>query len=72
MALFLLSFLVFMAAAAGLALGVIMKRRPISAGCGRLSGHHARPNGCEACAGNDRSGLDEDTQESSVGSMTFR
>ena len=47
MAVFLISFLVITLAALAMALGLMLGRRPIKAGCGSLLGD----GGCEICGG---------------------
>ena len=49
MALFLLSFLVITLSVAALALGVIVRKRPIRAGCGQFRGPKERDAPCEVC-----------------------
>jgi hypothetical protein len=53
--LFLLSFLVFTASVAALALGVMVRKRPIRAGCGKFRGPEDRDGACDACDGAEQS-----------------
>ena len=72
MTLFLLSFLVITVSVAALALGVIARKRPISAGCGKYSGPDAEHADCEACAGAGGSERGLATPERPVGTMSFK
>lgn len=49
MELFLLSFLIMVLAALGMAVGVMTKKRPITAGCGNFGGQDNPAKGCEIC-----------------------
>jgi hypothetical protein len=71
MELFLLSFLVITVSVAGLALGVIVRKRPIRAGCGQYSGSDVKHGGCEVCAGAGRSERGLATGERPVGTIAF-
>jgi hypothetical protein len=55
MEIFLLSFLVMTLSVAGLALGVLVRKRPIGVGCGKLGGPEDRDTACQACDGAGRS-----------------
>ncbi len=72
MELFLLSFLVITVSVGGLALGVIARKRPISAGCGQYSGEEAQDNACAVCAGAAKSERGLATRERSLGTMAFK
>lgn len=49
MTLLVISFLVIALAALGMAVGTILGRRPITAGCARLGGLLDSPAECEVC-----------------------
>lgn len=72
MELFLLSFLVITVSVAGLALGVIVRKRPTRAGCGTYDGPAVRDGACEVCAGAVRSERRPATREGPVGTMTCK
>lgn len=72
MEIFLLSFLVMTVSVAGLALGVIMRKRPISASCGKYSGPEVRNAACEVCSGAGRSDRVLASQERPAGTMPFK
>ena len=72
MALFLLSFLVITVSVTGLALGVLMGRRPISAGCGRYGPTDAGSGGCDVCAAEDSSEPSLATQVRRAGTMAVK
>ncbi|MCP4315266.1 MAG: hypothetical protein GY789_04355 [Hyphomicrobiales bacterium] len=55
MELFLLSFLVMALSVGGLALGVIVRKRPIGVGCGPFSGPGTQDTGCKVCTDAARS-----------------
>ena len=51
MTVFLISFLVIALAALAMALGLLVGRRPIKAGCGSLLALEGVDGGCEICGG---------------------
>ncbi len=72
MEIFLLSFLVIAMSVAGLALGVIARKRPIRAGCGTYNGPEVRAAKCEVCAGAGSSKHGLAPRQSPVGTMPFK
>lgn len=69
---FLLSFLVMTVSVAGLALGVIVRKRPVSASCGKYSGPEVQDAACEVCSGAGRSERALATQKGPVGTAAFK
>ncbi len=72
MELFLLSFLVITVSVAGLALGVIVRKRPISGGCGKYAGSEVKDAACEVCTGAGKSERGSDTRKWPVGTVALK
>ncbi len=72
MELFLLSFLVITVSVAGLALGVIVRKRPISAGCGKFAGPKVQDAACEVCADAGKPERDLATRERLAGTIVLK
>ena len=72
MQLFLLSFLIITVSVAGLALGIIVRKRPVKPGCGKYGGAATDEAACDLCASADGPQRGRADREDRIETMGYR